>query len=97
MTGAIQALSACVTNLAEAVKAPDTGDQVEARSIEPLFKNDEAPPTACVCRSSRSGCGGGWICTSHSLWHVLALLSTVVTTAGTEYVIAVSALLAAAT
>ncbi len=61
------------------------------------FENDDAPPTTCVCRSSRSGCGGGWICTSHSLWHLLALLSTVVTTAGTEYVIAVSALLAAAT
>jgi hypothetical protein len=59
------------------------------------FENDEEPPTACVCRSSKPGPGGGWICTSHALWHVIALLSTVITTVGTEYVIAVSSVLSA--
>lgn len=59
------------------------------------FENDNAPPTACVCYSNKEGCGGGWICTSHALWHVFALFSTLTTTVGTEYVIATSALLAA--
>ena len=46
-----------------------------------------APPRRCVCYSSREGCGGGWICNSHALWHVIALMSTVSTTAGLEYVV----------
>jgi hypothetical protein len=47
----------------------------------------------CVCYSRRRGVGGGWICTSHALWHWLALLSTVVTSVGTEYAISNSDIL----
>ena len=45
------------------------------------------------CYSSRDGCGGGWIMSSHALWHIIALFSTIVTSLGTEYVIAFSELL----
>ena len=51
---------------------------------------NEGTANSCVCRSSAEGACGGWIVTSHTIWHLIALLSTVVTTVGTEYVIAVS-------
>lgn len=44
----------------------------------------------CRCYSDRSGCGGGWIMSSHALWHFFALASTVTTTIGSEYVVAAS-------
>lgn len=52
-------------------------------------------PKACTqfgCRwhDDRPGQCHGWIITAHTLWHMIALLSTMVTTAGTEYVIATS-------
>ena len=51
------------------------------------FKESEAPPRNCVCYNKSEGCGGGWIMTSHALWHIIALASTMITTFGTEYVI----------
>tara|TARA_B110001450_G_scaffold157979_2_gene147294 strand:- start:9925 stop:11025 length:1101 start_codon:yes stop_codon:yes gene_type:complete len=57
------------------------------------FKEAEEPPHSCVCYNSNPGCGGGWIMTSHALWHIIALLSTMVTTFGTEYVVLKSAVL----
>ena len=50
------------------------------------FEGNE-PPHTCVCYSRARGPGGGWIMTAHALWHIIALVSTVVTTAGTEYVL----------
>jgi hypothetical protein len=46
------------------------------------FENDKEP-TRCVCKSKSKGC----IITSHALWHIIALLSTVVSSIGSEYVI----------
>ena len=58
------------------------------------YKDKEAPPPQCFCsHSRRSGCGGGWIMSSHALWHFIALLSTLCTTFGTEYVVSVSQVL----
>jgi predicted membrane channel-forming protein YqfA (hemolysin III family) len=51
------------------------------------FRDKGKKPTACVCYSSDPGCGGGWIMTSHALWHIVSVLSTVITTVGLEYVI----------
>lgn len=42
-------------------------------------------PRRCACYSQRRGCGGGWVLSAHALWHMVAVLSTVVTTVGTEY------------
>ena len=55
------------------------------------FLNEE-PPNRCVCKAPVhwDGCGGGWIVTSHAIWHFVALLSIVVTSVGTEYVVVVS-------
>ena len=53
------------------------------------FKTNE-PPRRCVCYSRRDGIGGGWIVNSHALWHIVALVSTISTTVGLEYVIASS-------
>lgn len=41
----------------------------------------------CVCYRPSDYCCGGWIMTSHAFWHIAALVGTVVTTCGTEYVI----------
>ena len=54
------------------------------------FDHDNASGSGCLCYNKRDGCGGGWVVTSHTIWHWVALLSTVVTTIGTEYVVAVS-------
>lgn len=43
-----------------------------------------------VCYDSRPGCGRGWVCTSHALWHLIAFVSVVLTAAGTEYVVGFS-------
>ena len=50
-------------------------------------------PRGCVCYDDRPGCGSGWIMTSHALWHYIALASTVITSVGTEYVVASSDIL----
>ena len=50
------------------------------------FETDEAP-TPCVCYSNKPGKGGGWIVTSHALWHITALVRTIVSSVGYEYVI----------
>ena len=42
------------------------------------------------CYSDRARCGGGWILSSHALWHFFALASTLTTTIGSEYVVAYS-------
>jgi len=52
------------------------------------FENKGTPPTRCVCYSSRPGCGGGWIMTSHALWHIISVFSTLSTTVGLEYIVA---------
>ena len=57
------------------------------------FRDSKAMPTRCVCYSKREGCGGGWIVTSHALWHLVALLSTFCNTVGLEYVIYSSSVL----
>lgn len=54
---------------------------------EKWIKNKGAPPTRCVCYSSRPGCGGGWIVTSHALWHIVSVFATLSTTIGLEYVV----------
>jgi hypothetical protein len=59
------------------------------------FKSKGAPPTRCVCYSKREGCGGGWIMTSHALWHLIAFISTVASTIGLEYIVSRSEVLAA--
>jgi hypothetical protein len=46
---------------------------------------DTSKPRRCACYSQRRGCGGGWVFSAHALWHMVALLSTVVATVGTEY------------
>lgn len=57
------------------------------------YENDEKPGSfVCWSNSSRPGCGG-CVVSSHTLWHFLALLSTVITSVGTEYVIAASEVL----
>lgn len=57
------------------------------------YDSDEPPGRfACWDDSSTPGCGG-CVVSSHTLWHFLALLSTVVTSVGTEYVIAESEVL----
>tara|TARA_B100001173_G_scaffold301804_2_gene302800 strand:+ start:9623 stop:10702 length:1080 start_codon:yes stop_codon:yes gene_type:complete len=57
------------------------------------FDHDSASGSGCLCYNNRDGCGGGWVVTSHTIWHWIALLSTVVTSIGTEYVVAVSGVL----
>lgn len=57
------------------------------------YNNDEKPGwVVCWDASERAGCGG-CVVSSHTIWHFIALLSTVVTSVGTEYVIAVSEVL----
>jgi hypothetical protein len=51
------------------------------------FKKKGTPPTRCVCYNSKAGCGGGWIMTSHALWHIISVFATLSTTIGLEYVI----------
>lgn len=50
---------------------------------------DEKPrkPLGCACYSKRKGVCGGWIMSSHAFWHIIAFVSTFVTTAGMEYVL----------
>ena len=52
------------------------------------FENDKKPN--CVCYSTKPGVCGGWAITSHALWHILAVLATLVTSVGSEYVVAFS-------
>lgn len=47
---------------------------------------------ACYDNSELPGCGG-CVVSSHAIWHFVALLSTVITSVGTEYVISVSEVL----
>ena len=54
-----------------------------------VTSNDETP-RSCVCYSQKEGCGGGWVVTSHAWWHFIALLSTVISVIGTEYVLLLS-------
>ena len=54
------------------------------------WKQSEEKPNSCVCYSSREGCGGGWILNSHAIWHLVSLLSIVITSAGLEFVVASS-------
>tara|TARA_B100001094_G_scaffold326197_1_gene381874 strand:+ start:78 stop:1331 length:1254 start_codon:yes stop_codon:yes gene_type:complete len=56
----------------------------------------KALPGCCYSRGSKGQLCTGWILTSHALWHIISLASTVVTTVGTEYVISTSAVLAEA-
>jgi len=48
------------------------------------FQDKGAPPKRCVCYSSKHGC----IMTSHALWHVISVFSTLSTTIGLEYIVA---------
>jgi predicted membrane channel-forming protein YqfA (hemolysin III family) len=57
------------------------------------FEDKGAPPGRCVCYSSKRGCGGGWVMTSHALWHIISFFSTLSTTVGLEYIVANSDLL----
>jgi predicted membrane channel-forming protein YqfA (hemolysin III family) len=58
------------------------------------YKDPEAPPPRCYCsHSRRRGVCGGWIMSSHAIWHFIALFSTLCTTFGTEYVVSVSQVL----
>lgn len=45
---------------------------------------------ACSCYSGRSGMFGGWMITSHALWHIIALVSTVCNSIGVEIIVATS-------
>lgn len=51
------------------------------------FQKKGVPPTRCVCYSSKPGLGGGWIMTSHALWHIISVFATLTTTIGLEYVV----------
>ncbi len=53
------------------------------------FSKDHKP-SHCACYSTKPGVCGGWAMTAHALWHIIAVLATVVTTIGSEYVIAFS-------
>lgn len=57
------------------------------------WKQTDEKPNRCVCYSSREGCGGGWILNSHAIWHLVSLLSIIVTSAGLEAVVAGSGVL----
>lgn len=50
--------------------------------------HNNASTRSCVCYSKKEGKGGGYILNSHALWHIVALVSTILTTAALEYVIA---------
>lgn len=52
------------------------------------WKQTGEKPNRCVCYSSREGCGGGWILNSHAIWHIVSLVSIIVTSAGLEAVVA---------
>ena len=41
----------------------------------------------CVCYDDRAGCGHGWLISAHTFWHILAIVATVCTSIGVEYVI----------
>ena len=51
------------------------------------FKTKGAPPNRCVFVCKQEGCGGGWMVTSHALWHLVAFFSTVSSTIGLEYIV----------
>jgi hypothetical protein len=61
-----------------------------------LKEGGKALPGCCYSRGRKGHLCTGWILTSHALWHIISLASTVVTTVGTEYVIATSGVLAEA-
>ena len=47
----------------------------------------DAKQPKCVCYDPRPGACSGWIMTSHAMWHIIALMATVTTSVGVEYVI----------
>lgn len=51
------------------------------------LKKKGEPQGHCVCYDSSEGAGGGWIMTSHALWHIVALVSTAIVSFGLEFVI----------
>jgi len=58
------------------------------------INNEDAKKPMCLCHNPHDVFCGGWVMTSHALWHWVALASVVIYTAGTEYAIATSETLA---
>ena len=71
---------------------------VSHKAYYPVLRGTRYPVTRywpgtrrfCACYSQRRGCGGGWVCSAHALWPVVAFASTVTATVGTEFAIASS-------